>query len=418
MSNSSTRRGVLVDTFAGFGGLSLGMEQAGFDVQVAVDVEPVNTSTHKYLFNYGKSLCLDLHKDQSKAIRKALPGGTDVDAITLGRTPEAIAGGPPCQAISQIGKRDPNDDRNKLMDSFIEHGIRLETKVMVMEQVPTLLQDQNRVHVDHLREKLHRAGYSMVDPQVLRAVDFGVPQRRERVFLLIYRNDVPAPRYPEPTHGPHADLLLKPTPTVRDAFDGLPDADDFEELWHRSWVETMPDHPTSWYGRMMQGLENDPEDLSYRRAWRRDILTCSQRTRHEEASIERFMATPPGGSERISRRHRLDPDGQALTLRAGSNAQHGSFTAVVPIAPKGSRVITVREGCRLHSIPDWVKLCDSKIAALRQLGNSVPPLLGRAVGREVMKSLGLAPAAPVETVNLGDEELLSNTSIRSIAEAA
>lgn len=258
----------------------------------------------------------------------------------------------------------------------------------------------------------------MVEPQVLRAVDFGVPQRRERVFLLIHHSSIPAPRYPEPTHGPNADLLLKPTPTVRDAFDGLADADDFEELWEQSWVNIQPEHPTSWYGRMMAGLENDPDDLSYKRAWRRDRLTCSQRTRHEQASIERFMATAPGASERISRRHRLDPDGQALTLRAGSTNEKGAFTAVVPVHTKGSRVITVREGCRLHSVPDWVRLCDSKIAAYRQLGNSVPPLLGRAVGREVMKSLGLAPAAPVETVELGDEELLRTTSIRSIAKAA
>ncbi len=413
-----TRRGVLVDTFAGFGGLSLGMEQAGFDVQVGVDVEPVNASTHEYLFNYGKSLCLDLHKDQSKAIRRAMPSGTDVDAITLGRTPEAVVGGPPCTAISSIGRRDPNDERNKLMASFIEHGIRLEAKIMVMEQVPTILQKQNERYLDNIRETLRKAGYSLVDPRVLRAVDFGVPQRRERVFLFCHRDDITAPTYPEPTHSADPDFLLKQTPTVRDAFDGLPDADDFDELWSRSWVDTMPQHPTSWYGRMMMGLENDPEDLSYRRNWRRDRLTCSQRTQHEAASIERFMATAPGGSERISRRHRLDPHGQALTLRAGSNAEHGSFTAVVPIHSKGSRVITVREGCRLHSVPDWVRLCDSKIAALRQLGNSVPPLLGRAVGRQVMKALDLAPAAPVEAIDLGDEKLLSNTSIRSIAKAA
>lgn len=145
---NTTRRGVLVDTFAGFGGLSLGMEQAGFDVQVGVDVEPVNAATHEYLFDYGRSLCLDLHQDQSKAIRSALPGGADVDAITLGRTPEAITGGPPCQGISAIGKRDPNDDRNQLMQSFIDHGVRLEAKVMVMEQVPVLLQEQNRRHLD------------------------------------------------------------------------------------------------------------------------------------------------------------------------------------------------------------------------------------------------------------------------------
>src|SRR3546814_16955105 len=88
----------------------------------------------------------------------------------------------------------------------------------------------------------------------------------------------------------------------------------------------------------MACLENDAEDLSYKRPFRRDILTCSQRTVHEQKSINRFLGTAPGGSEPISRRHRLDPDGLSLTLRAGSGADHGSFTAVVPIPPTGTRV--------------------------------------------------------------------------------
>lgn len=411
----TTRRGLMVETFAGFGGLSLGLEQAGFDVQVAVDVEPVNTAVHEYLFGYGKSLTLDLMERQTAAIRSALPGGADVDAIVMGRDPDAIlgkpsldlvAGGPPCQGISAIGRRDPNDPRNRLMDSFVEHGIDLGARYMVMEQVPTLLQPQNAEHLDHLREKLHAAGYSMVDPRVMRAIDFGVPQRRERVFLLIHRNDQVAPTYPQPTHDDGADFFLKKTPTVRDAFDGLADADDFDELWNRDWVEAGFPSPSSWYGRVMTGLENDPDDLSYRRPTRRDVLTCSQRTRHDPESVARFLATPQGGSERISRRHRLDPDGLSLTLRAGSNAEHGSFTAVVPLHPKGSRVVTAREAARLHSIPDWVRLSATKIWAYRQIGNSVPPLLGRAIGRQIAKAAGLAPAAPSDVVPLGDESLL------------
>src|SRR3546814_9421112 len=103
------------------------------------------------------------------------------------------------------------------MDSFVEHGIDLGVGYMLMEQVPTLLQPQNAEHLDHLRELLFRAGYSMVEPQILRAIDFGVPQRRERVFLLIHRNDRAAPEYPQPTHGEADDFFLHPTPRVRDA---------------------------------------------------------------------------------------------------------------------------------------------------------------------------------------------------------
>jgi DNA (cytosine-5)-methyltransferase 1 len=425
-----TRRGLCVETFAGWGGLSLGIEQAGFDVQVSVDVEPVNAAVHEYNFGYGRSLTGDMFEDQTKAIRRALPGGEEVDAIVMGRTPESIlgkdpdgekprldlvTGGPPCQGISAIGRRDADDPRNRLMDSFIDHGTALGARYMVMEQVPTLLQPQNAEHLDHLREKLHGAGYSMLDPQVLRAVDFGVPQRRERVFLMIHRNDQMAPAYPEPTHSADgSDFFLKRTPTVGDAFDGLADADAFEELWSRDWVHAGFPHPDTWYGRVMTGLENDPDDLSYRRPHRRDLLTCSQLVDHGAESVERFRATPFGRSERTSRRHRLDPDGYSLTLRAGSNAEHGSFTAVMPIHPKGTRQITVREACRLHSVPDWVRLSATKIWAYRQLGNSVPPLLGRAVAREIAKAAGIAPAQPNDVVEFGSEDLLNvaNTMTR------
>src|SRR3546814_8017138 len=82
----------------------------------------------------------------------------------------------------------------------------------------------------------------MVEPQILRAIDFGVPQRRERVFLLIHRNDRAAPEYPQPTHGEADDFFLHPTPRVRDAFDGLPDADDYDVLWNRYWAERSEEH--------------------------------------------------------------------------------------------------------------------------------------------------------------------------------
>lgn len=406
MQDSHTRRGTCVELFAGAGGLTLGLEQAGFDIKVAVDNEPVNTATHSYLFGYGKSLTLDLYEDQAKAIRAALPSGQDIDTLALGRDIDAILGGPPCQSISAMGRRDPNDPRTKLMDSFIRHGIELGVGHMLLEQVPTLLQPQNAEHLDHLRETLFRAGYLMVEPRVMHAVDFGVPQRRSRCFLLIHRMDKAAPEYPEPTHGTGGDMFLHPTPTVADAFDGLPDADNYSELWERDWAHTGTISPVTRYGRIMAGLENDADDLSYKRDYRRDILTCSQRTVHEPRSIERFSATAPGGSERISRRHRLDPNGQSLTLRAGTGADHGSFTAVVPIHPKGTRVITAREAARLHSIPDWVQLSKTKIWAYRQIGNSVPPLLGRALASSIMKAAGLNPAAPSDVVPLGDEALL------------
>jgi len=398
----SNRRGRAIDLFAGWGGLSYGLEQAGFDIEVSADDKPRNAEVHRRNFGYGRSLTLDLSQDRTRDLRRAF-GSDDPDVMTLGEDYEAVVdavvGGPPCQGISQAGLMLEDDPRNRLMVSFVEHVANLGARYGVMEQVPTLLGERNAPLLDELRELLHKRGYGLVDPRVLKAVDFGVPQRRERVFLLMHRLDQTPPRYPDPTHSTTPDFLLHRTPTVEDALDGLPDADDFPELVDRHWVETGHPAPTSRYGMLMRGLANDAEDLSYRRQWRPDMLTCSQLTNHQPESVERFRSVRPGGSEPVSRRHRLDPHGTSLTLRAGSDASRGSFTSVAPIHPKGTRVITVREAARLHGIPDCIEMSPVKILAYRQIGNSVIPAMGRAVGRQIMKAAGLAPCAPTELLD-------------------
>ena len=397
MTAASTRRGRAVDQFCGMGGLSFGFEQAGFDIAVSIDDKPGNTAIHHSNFGYGATLTLDLSVDRSREIRRAM-GGEEPDVMAVGQQVDAVIGGPPCQGISQAGLRLRDDPRNRLMVSFVDHVAALGARYGVMEQVPTLLGGKNERLLDELRGHLRERGYLLVPPRTLRAVDFGVPQRRERVFLLIHREDQAPPEYPQPTHSCEPDFLLHRTPTVADALDGLPDADDHHELWERDWVRVTHPAPLSRYGMAMRALLNDGDDLSYRRRWDPSLLTASQLTRHEPESVERFLAVPPGGSERISRRHRLDPHGTSLTLRAGSDAQRGSFTSVVPIHPKGTRVVTVREAARLHGFPDFIRLSPVKIMGYRQIGNSVVPAMARAVGREIMKAAGLSPAAPVETL--------------------
>lgn len=396
-----TRRGTCISLFSGAGGLDLGFEGAGFDISVSADDKPENAATHHRNFGYGRALTLDLSEDRTREIRRAF-GTDDPDVVALGQGVDAVIGGPPCQGISIIGNKLADDPRNRLMVSFVDHVAALQARFGVMEQVPSLLSGRNEALLDQLREHLRERGYSLVEPRTLRAVDYGVPQRRERVFLLIHRVDQPAPSYPAPTHADRPDFLLKSTPTVSDALDGLPDADDHPELWERDWVVVGHPSPVTDYGRLMRGLQNDPDDLAYRRVWDQGLLTCSQLTRHEEESIKRFLRVRPGGSEKISRRHRLDPDGTSLTLRAGSDALRGSFTSVVPIHPKGTRVITVREAARLHGIPDSIMLSRTKIIGFRQIGNSVPPPLARAVGHAVRAAAGLSPAAPSEILDHRD----------------
>ena len=125
--------------------------------------------------------------------------------------------------------------------------------------------------------------------------------------------------------------------------------------------------------------------------------------------MERFAATECGTTERVSRFLRLHPDGISNTLRAGTASDHGAYTAPRPIHPKYARVITVREAARLHGYPDWFRFHVTKWNGFREIGNSVPAPLGRAVASEILAADG-APLLPGREVELGDPMLLSMTA--------
>ena len=399
-------RGVVVEGAAGWGGLAFGSEMAGMDVRAAVEINPRHAAAHKANLPYCSTICGDLRSLNADKIRK-LSGltKTNVDAMTFAQPALAVIGGPPCQGVSRQGKRDPDDPRNQIIFEWARLVAEFSSDFAVMEQVPGLMDSQNEEIVDRLCNQLVNSGYNIVEPiTTLDARDFGVPQARKRVVVMAHRRGTTAPAYPTPTHtrNPESgDIFLLPSPTVEMAFAGLPDVEGFEELWDRHWVEGVEYGAiTGEYAAYLAGVSNDPEDYSFPRIWDRSVLTCSQRTRHTDESIERFMATEPGKNERGSRRHRLDPNGHSLTLRAGTGKEKGSFTAVVPIHTSGRRVVTVREAMRLHSIPDFIQLSPVKITALQQVGNSVPPRLARAVMAEIRKAAGLTVEKPVDPIRV------------------
>jgi DNA (cytosine-5)-methyltransferase 1 len=129
-------------------------------------------------------------------------------------------------------------------------------------------------------------------------------------------------------------------------------------------------------------------------------------TDHTALSRKRFKATPPNAVEPISRFKKLALDGVCNTLRAGTASDRGAFTSPRPIHPTEARVITVREAARLHSYPDWFRFHATKWHGFRQIGNSVPPLLARSVGSQIMKALRKNPEKPTEILALGDEILI------------
>ena len=195
-------------------------------------------------------------------------------------------------------------------------------------------------------------------------------------------------------------------PTVWEALRDLPEADDYDELLERDWVRAPFKAPSAYAARLRDGGK-DPEDWSAPRDFDSGLLTSSLRTVHTELSQRRFAETKQGDTEPVSRFLKLDPGGICNTLRAGTASDRGAFTSPRPIHPFSPRRITVREAARIHSYPDWFRFHVTKWHGFRQIGNSVPPLLARAVAAKVAEALDVAPRRPGRALQRGGEHLLS-----------
>lgn len=383
-------RPIAIDLFAGVGGLSLGLEQAGFDVAAAVEIDPIHCATHEYNFPQTKVICASVTALSGEQIRK-LAGlkGVDVDLL---------AGGAPCQGFSMMGKRALDDPRNQLVQHFVRLTHEIQPKYCVFENVKGLTLGKHAKFLDELIEALKDIGYQVKSPyRVLNAADFGVPQNRQRLFLMAARAGLAVPDYPMP--------VLKKV-TVADAIADLPDADQFDALLE---TDSLPIRwvTRSSYALQLRGQAKDTANYSYPREFDQNHLTSSMRTLHTALSRQRFKATSAGSTEPISRFFKLDLDGICNTLRAGTDSQRGAFTAPRPIHPTHERVITVREAARLHSFPDWFRFHVTKWHGFRQIGNSVPPLLARSVGAQIARVLEVKPHRPSKILSCGSTKYLS-----------
>jgi len=391
MAKNRTKRHIGIDLFAGAGGLTLGFEQAGFDVVAAVEIDPIHAAVHEFNFPHCATLCRSVVDVSGAEIRtEAGIGNSDIDVVF---------GGAPCQGFSMIGKRALDDPRNSLVQHFVRLVSELNPKYFVFENVKGLTLGRHRQFLVELIETMKDAGYEVVENyQVLNAADYGVPQDRRRLFLLGARKGQKIPAYPGPI----------PRVSVKDAISDLPNADKYPELITSDSVRATY-KTKSKYAQRLRGLEDDPTDFSYRRLFDINLLTSSLRTEHTPLSQSRFLATANGATEPISRFHKLNPDGVCNTLRAGTASDRGAFTSPRPIHHKYPRVITVREAARLHSYPDWFRFHATKWHGFRQIGNSVPPLLGRAVASKIIEAIGIKPTRPKAPMPMGSESWLTAT---------
>lgn len=385
-------RPIAVDLFAGCGGMSLGLEQAGFDVLASVEIDPVHCATHKFNFPNCQIINQDICQVTGESIRNK---STIKDQeITV------VVGGSPCQGFSIGGKRSLDDPRNLLTKEFIRVVLELQPKYFIFENVKGSVMGKQKQYITDIIDTFRNNGYQVLDYEILNAIDYGVPQSRERIILLGARNNLNLPGYPN--------KKLK-VPTVLAAIKDLPEASLYKELYDRDWVKAEFSEPSN-YGSLLRGLTRADDDYSCPRINNPDILTSSILTVHTQEVIKRFKDTTPGQTESISRFKRLHPQGISPTLRAGTGSERGAHTAARPIHPIYPRVITNREAARLHSYPDWFRFHVTKWHGFRQIGNSVPPLMAKAIAQQIIKEEKIIIEPPVERISLGDFNLLTLTT--------
>ncbi len=406
MSHGPQNRPVAVDLFAGVGGLSLGFEQAGFDVVAAVEIDPIHAATHKFNFPNCAVICRDIRTLAGRDIRNV--------AGLRDRNVDVVFGGPPCQGFSLIGQRVLDDPRNSLVFHFLRLIGELKPRAFVMENVPGMVAGAHTQLLSELIDRFARLGYKVRQPhRILNAANFGVPQNRRRLFLLGSRSDTFLPEYPIPVSIPRSnksnssgslDLDLPFCPTAKEALEDLPDIEKYNFLLETDELRCKI-RGNSRYARILRGEIVDRSDYSYSREYDHSFLTGCLRAQHTTLSRKRFAATRPGKTEPISRFFRIPFDGICNTLRAGTATDRGAFSAPRPIHPTYPRCISVREAARMHSYPDWFRFHRTIWHGFRQIGNSVPPLLARAVAKSVMAALGVKAAKGKGKIALGDAKL-------------
>ena len=352
-----------LDLFAGAGGLGLGLEAAGFRVVAANEREEA----------FAKSYAAN-HPGTRVVAGDVLDGRTRTELLAAARGVDLVAGGPPCQGFSTVGKKDENDPRNRLFRAFLEIVGELRPRAVLFENVSGFRRMYGGKAFAALEKGLGELGYGNVRWAILNAAQYGVPQTRERTFVAAFRGGEEF-AFPEPARRPAQYL------TLSDALSDLPRVGSGEAAGHYAGP------PANGYQRRM-------------REGAGEVLEGHEGPWHGER-LKRVMAcVPPGGSildvpEELRPRScfantyaRLRWDRPSTTV----TRNFGTPSSSRCIHPQEDRGLTTREGARLQSFPDRYRFFGTRVQKNLQIGNAVPPLLAEAVGIAVMRALEGAKA--------------------------
>lgn len=343
-----------IDLFSGCGGLSKGFLDAGFSIILGVDNNPDALNTFEQNHKGAIGLNADLSKCETFEEIKKIAGTREIDVIIAG---------PPCQGFSLTGPRNFDDERNQLYLAVIEMVNEFKPKGFIIENVPGMATLYHGKIEEEIIKRFTKAGYN-VKCQILNSAEYGVPQIRKRLIFMGIRRDIGEPRFPEPQFTPETYR------TCRDAISDLP---------HR--IDELGEETDEYSG---------PAITEYQKLMRGDnrILHNHVATNHKQFVKDTIALVPEGGNYKDlppgwgeSRKFhmawtRLNGNAPSRTVDTGHrNVFHYEY----------NRVPTVRENARIQSFPDDFVFTGTKTQQSRQVGNAVPPLLGKALGEELIK---------------------------------
>ena len=318
----------VVSLFSGGGGMDLGLNFAGLRTVFASDVFPEHCETLAH--NWGSEAVVE-----TRDIRQLK--GADIRRATGLKSFDVLAGGPPCQAFSILGSRDSvRDPRGALVYEYARLVAELRPRAFIFENVPGLLSvNRGRDWSDLLQYFKEETGYKL-EHRVLNAVEYGVPQSRRRVIVVGLRESRRTVEWPEPSHGESNLITDRLSPvTAGEALFG---------------IDKLPNH----------------------------IIR-----QHCPRVASRYSRIIPGDRDRVDHTDRIDPARPSGTVLVGSGAG-GGRPFIHPIEP---RHISVREAARLQSFPDWYEFKSTPTWQYRAVGNAVPCLMAKAIGRAIIQTL-------------------------------
>lgn len=392
LQQTSPERAIAADLFSGGGGLSLGLKDAGIDVVLSVDHYREAVETHAHHFP-GLSVDWDLSDaDNVERVADTMAAqGIDI-----------LVGGPPCQPFSKAGRsgirhrvqhglRDPHDQRRDLWRSFLEVVRLARPRAVVMENVPDMALDTDMFIFRAIVEDLEHLGYA-VEERIIDAWRYGVPQFRQRLIVVALADRV---RFDWPAEATER-------VTVWNAIGDLPQV---EGGWRpkggaEGWTDYPEDAPATSFQRSMRtGVP--PEDIG------KLFDHITRPVREDDARAFELMDADtrysdlPDDMKRYrddifdDKYKRLDENDLSRTITA-----HIAKDGYWYIHPRQGRTLTVREAARLQTFPDWYRFSGPPSAAFHQIGNAVPPALGRQLGEAVLKSLAAGELALPATLEI------------------